>query len=224
MDSIAALYNSSSDSAEESDGDGPAAAPPAPAARADPSDADADADAATDRKRKREDADEPPSWIRAFAHVEGNWPSHVSVSVGVDGDAELRELCRRVVERAQQQLGADVALVPIGGGDEQLAGYHLSLSRPFALRYEQITPFVLELRAALKWRRRFVVSLAGATVLVNDERTRSFLALRVADGAKDVAATLQCVDACMKRFALPLYYEVRPAVRVLLCVTSGTVC
>lgn len=197
MDSIATFYGSdsssrSSDSSDDED--------VVEVAR------ESDVDT-NDRKRKREREGDEPAWIRAFAHVEGNWPSHVRVTVGA-GDADLRGLCDRVISRAQQQLGANAAaLVPLDAGSD-LSGIHLSLSRPFALRYAQITPFVLELRAALKWRRRFVLSLAGATVLVNDERTRSFLALQVADGAHDVRATLQRVDACMKRFALPLYYEV----------------
>ncbi|TYZ62554.1 hypothetical protein PybrP1_009674 [[Pythium] brassicae (nom. inval.)] len=199
MDSIAAFYGSDSSSSPSDSSDEEAAAPLALEDDADAS----DADTTSGRKRKRE-GEESPAWIRAFAHVEGNWPSHVHVIIGA-GDAELRELCGRVVSRAQQELGTRLALVPMDSSE--LGGVHLSLSRPFTLRYEQITPFVLELRAALKWRRRFVLSLAGATVLVNDERTRSFLALRVADGEREVLATLKCVDACMKHFALPVYYE-----------------
>lgn len=56
---------------------------------------------------------------------------------------------------------------------------------------------------------RFALALYNPLVLVNDDSTRSFLALRVVEGEDSFLQTLRCVDKCMKRFDLPLYYEVR---------------
>lgn len=204
MDLIVAQYGSSSSSGASCSGSSDEEDTTAGAPSSNGTDSGCDHDdaagRAVDRKRKR--GSEVP-WVRAFAHVDGNWPSHVHVSIG--DDAELRALCARVISGAQQTIvdtgGSDSALVPMDD-------YHLSLSRPFVLQYDQIGAFVDELRAALKWRRRFVVALSGGTVLVNDEQTRSFLALCVSGGEKELVATVKCVDKCMKQFALPLYYEV----------------
>lgn len=198
MDSIVAQYglsgSSCSGSSDEED-EGEAGVSPSTSGH------ESDGVTATGRKRKR--VSEVP-WVRAFAHVDGNWPSHVNVCI--DDDAELHALCARAISSAQQNMarasGDSTQLVPMDA-------YHLSLSRPFMLQYYQIDAFVDELRAALKWRRRFVVALSDATVLVNDEQTRSFLALRVSSGEKELLTTIKCVDKCMKQFALPLYYEVR---------------
>lgn len=54
----------------------------------------------------------------------------------------------------------------------------------------------------------FQVSLGDVLVLVNDEKTRSFLALRVEQGGAAFLQTLKCVDRCMALFRLPIYYEV----------------
>lgn len=205
MDSIMAQYGSSSSDSSCSGSSEDEQEVSASAASSDAGNSAAadEAGRAGDRKHTSE-----APWVRAFAHVDGNWPSHVHVSMG--NDAELRALCDRVISGAQQSIvGAgcsdtDATLVPMDD-------YHLSLSRPFVLQYDQISTFVDELRAALKWRRRFVVALSEATILVNDELTRSFLALCVSGGEKELLATIKCVDKCMKQFALPLYYEVRPA-------------
>lgn len=61
----------------------------------------------------------------------------------------------------------------------------------------------------------FQVSLGDALVLVNDEKTRSFLALRVEHGAPAFLQTLKCVDRCMALFHKATYYEVRLAPTVL---------
>lgn len=145
-------------------------------------------------------------WTRAFPHVDGNWPSHVNISIA--GDATFHALCSTLIDRVQGIAAAGgAALVAMGDAD-----CHLSLSRPFVLTFDQIEPFVGALRAALKWRRRFFISLRGATILLNDDKTRSFLALRVRDGEQEVINTVKCVDKCMKQFSLSTYYEVNAAI------------
>ncbi|OWZ22922.1 hypothetical protein PHMEG_0002300 [Phytophthora megakarya] len=154
---------------------------------------------------KRERSDEP-QWKRAFPHVDGNWPSHVRIDIPVN--QELRELVRHAIERAQEIVGDEVALVPFKQLEsDENDRLHLSLSRPFVLTYDQINSFVDSLRAALKWRQRFSVTLKRALVLVNDDKTRSFLALRVGEGEEEFLQVLRCVDQCFTRFELPTYYK-----------------
>ncbi|KAG3119663.1 hypothetical protein PI124_g2155 [Phytophthora idaei] len=166
-------------------------------------------DAQVGTKRKRSDE---PQWTRAFPHVDGNWPSHVRIDIPVT--QELRELARYAIKRAQGIVGDAVTLVPfeeLGLGEASSTGanngLHLSLSRPFVLTYAQINGLVESLRAALKWQQRFNVTLRRALVLVNDDKTRSFLALRVAEGEQQFTQVLRCVDQCLSRFELPTYYK-----------------
>lgn len=110
-------------------------------------------------KRKRQGEPPRPQWKRAFPHIDGQWPSHVSITITVD--EQLRERVTSVIASAQGCVGDAVALVPLieepedGGGDESpWAELHLSLSRPFTLTYDQIDAFVDALRTALKWRKQ----------------------------------------------------------------------
>ncbi|KAF1332120.1 U6 snrna phosphodiesterase, partial [Globisporangium splendens] len=197
MDAIVACYESSSESSGVEEEEHVASSSDSE----DDSDAGGRDDGAVGQKRKRGSSSEPPQWTRAFPHVDGNWPSHVSITISADG--AFRSLCSKLVERVTSESG--VELVPMGSGGDD--AHHLSLSRPFVLTYDQIEPFVDELHAALKWRRRFSLSLHGATILCNDDKTRSFLALRVVNGHKEVLNILKCVDKCMRQFAQPMYYE-----------------
>ncbi|KAE8910297.1 hypothetical protein PF005_g1390 [Phytophthora fragariae] len=161
----------------------------------------------TKRKRSVE-----PQWKRAFPNVDGNWPSHVRIDIPVTEG--LREIAKCAIDRAQELMGDIVTLVPfeelrLGESSSRHSdnGLHLSLSRPFVLTFDQIEGFVDSLRSALKWRQRFSVTLQGALVLVNDDRTRSFLSLRVSEGEQQLKQVLRCVDQCLARFELPTYYE-----------------
>lgn len=226
MDAIAAAYDSSASSSDEE-------AAPLPSESSDER-------VGTKRRRLPDDAngDDPElrQWVRAFPHVAGNWPSHIKFTI--EPCAALRELCANAISHAQT-LATDVTLVA------EDAPYHLSLSRPFVLTRERIEPFVDELRAALKWRHRFghvysvalslcvlfnrlaavirfALALHDLLVLVNDDRTRSFLALRVVKGEDSFLQTLRSVDKCMQRFDLPLYYEVRKlSDRIPVTISTG---
>ena len=57
--------------------------------------------------------------------------------------------------------------------------------------------------------RRYSITLGRALVLVNDDKTRSFLALHVGKGKDEIIKVLRCVDQCLARFNQPTYYKVR---------------
>ena len=162
MESIIAAYGSSS---ELSDGASPASSQSeAECKTADESTGDGGMRSGMKRKRSDE-----PQRIRAFSHVDGNWPSHVRINIPID--QELRELAREAIDRTQKVVGKAVALVAFEelGLDKYSATsenleLHLSLSRPFVLNYDQINVFVDSLRAALKWRQRCVCFGAHGTM------------------------------------------------------------
>ncbi|KAH7479299.1 hypothetical protein PRIC1_009153 [Phytophthora ramorum] len=216
MESIVAAYGSSSessDAASSSDSD---------VECHDTDGLTADGDAQVGAKRKRSDE---PQWKRAFPHADGNWPSHVRIDITIT--PELRELARETINRVQELVGDTVTLVPfeeLGLGESSStkgdASLHLSLSRPFVLIYDQIDGFVDSLRAALKWRQRFNITLRRALVLVNDDKTRSFLALRVGEGEQQFVQVLRCVDQCLTQFKLPTYYK-NPIPHVSIASSMG---
>ncbi|CAI5728733.1 unnamed protein product [Peronospora destructor] len=205
MESIVAAYESSS---ELSDVASPASSQSEAECKAiDGSTGTGDIRSGSKRKRSKE-----PQRKRAFLHVDGNWPSHVRINIPVD--QELRELAREAIDHTQKVVGKAVALAAfeeLGLGKHPATSekleLHLSLSRPFVLKYNQINVFVDSLRAALKWRQRFSVTLCRTLVLVNDDKTRSFLALHVVKGEDEFVKLLRCVDECLARFKQPTYYK-----------------
>ena len=180
---------------------------------------------------------EKPRWTRGFAHVPGNWPSYVYVRVAPS--AALDAATERAVARARAHLRDDESAVPIAPADgapaDGAAPHHISLSRPFALRAHQIAPFVDALRAALAaagCAAPLHIALGGEApsfaVLVNDERTRTFIALRLGGaGARDRAARgalgrlVDAVDRTTARFGVGQPYYARPAFHVSLASVPG---
>ncbi|CAI5712832.1 unnamed protein product [Hyaloperonospora brassicae] len=203
MESIVAAYGSSSESSNATSASEAECA-------AGENESTARDDAHVGAKRKRSGG---LHWKRAFPHVDGNWPSHVRIDVSVN--QELRQLAMHAIKRAQELVGDDaIAVVPVdelklqeGPASDAHSALHVSLSRPFVLTYDQIRDFVDSLRAALKWRQRFCITLRRSLVLLNDDKTRSFLALRVVEGSGEVVQLLRCVDQCLARFGQPVYYQ-----------------
>ncbi|CAM9477318.1 unnamed protein product [Ectocarpus sp. 12 AP-2014] len=86
---------------------------------------------------------------------------------------------------------------------------HLSLSKTAALRAHQIDPFVRGLKEAVKSSRSFTASfVSGYDVLVNEDKTRSFVCLRVRGGRQMVLSLIAKVDPLMRRFKQSEYYKV----------------
>ncbi|KAG7397363.1 poly(U)-specific 3'-to-5' RNA exonuclease [Phytophthora boehmeriae] len=210
MESIAAAYGSSPESSNSSSSDEEESSP-----FEDEVTLNSEVHVGVKRKRSSE-----PQWTRAFPHVDGNWPSHVRIDIPVT--QKLRDVATEIIKRTQEFVGDAVDVVPFEelevGKEEQ--GLHLSLSRPFVLRYDQIDAFVDALRAVLKWRHRFSITLQQVLVLLNDEKTRSFLALRVGEGEQHINRLLRCVDQCLEQFKQPTYYE-NPIPHVSIASSMG---
>ncbi|CAM9487822.1 unnamed protein product [Ectocarpus fasciculatus] len=100
---------------------------------------------------------------------------------------------------------------------------HLSLSKTTALRAHQIDPFVRGLKEAVKSSRSFTASfVSGYDVLVNEDKTRSFVCLRVRGGRQMVLSLIAKVDPLMRRFNKSEYYE-EPIVHVSVASVLGDV-
>jgi hypothetical protein len=91
---------------------------------------------------------------RKFEHVDGNWPSHVFISIGkLQKDSNyFRYFTSSIIERLKslQRIVDDTVdhfLENNSFGIQRSSfeveeNLHISLSHPFVLRYHQIKPFV----------------------------------------------------------------------------------
>ncbi|KAL4429009.1 hypothetical protein ABPG77_006048 [Micractinium sp. CCAP 211/92] len=134
---------------------------------------------------------------RTFPHIHGSFPTHVYIEVPVPSSClgPLGELLSAVSARlpALQAVvhappssscqGAPPPSVslPAAGAPQVPAHpqelYHVSLSRTVPVRQDQIEPLVESLRRRLRQHDTFSICMGRPEVLVNDEGSRTFLAL-----------------------------------------------
>mmetsp|Transcript_54547 Transcript_54547/g.111287 ORF Transcript_54547/g.111287 Transcript_54547/m.111287 type:complete len:256 (-) Transcript_54547:53-820(-) len=142
----------------------------------------------------------PDGRVRAFPHVEGNYAGFIFVSVG--RARGLAEAGQQAVAAASGVLAEGCKLHRVPGDDQ-----HLSLSRTFALRRHQIEPLVQHLKSQLRTLPCFEVELAGADVLANDDRTRSFVGLKLKAGTEKMRGLVRAVDRSLTKWDVEPYYS-----------------
>ncbi|CAG8520577.1 27048_t:CDS:2 [Dentiscutata erythropus] len=84
---------------------------------------------------------------------------------------------------------------------------HISLSRPLFLKYFQIERFWDNLRKGFEDKKRFSLSFSEISHFINDEKTRSFLALEVGRGVNELKTLLEHVNKVAKDFRQEEFYE-----------------
>lgn len=120
--------------------------------------------------------------------------------------------------RQCQEAGQDsrTKLVPPMKSDEANNGsnipLHISISRPFYLQQHSISSFVEQVRKVLASYSPMAIALDvnNPEILVNDERTRSFLTVPAAQasmGDAPIVRMIRAIDPVMKRFGHSPYYE-----------------
>ena len=92
------------------------------------------------------------------------------------------------------------------------APLHISLSRPFYLQQQSISSFVEHVRKVLAPHSPTPVTfdLSNPEILVNDEKTRSFLtipAAQILSQNAPIIRMIRSIDIVMKRFGQSKYYE-----------------
>ncbi|XP_060650044.1 U6 snRNA phosphodiesterase 1 isoform X1 [Drosophila nasuta] len=146
--------------------------------------------------------------IRSFKHERGNWATFVYVPA----DSCVEQLEDFQTE-AIEMLATDLEL-------QMNESLHLSLSKTVVLQYHQIDEFTKSLQQALQSCSGFNSNLHLLEVYTNEEKTRTFLAVKL-DAAFTTKMTtlLQSVDLVMRDYRLPKFYE-KPSfhVSLLWCV------
>ncbi|KAF5390669.1 hypothetical protein D9757_002740 [Collybiopsis confluens] len=115
--------------------------------------------------------------IRSTPHVDGQWASHIYVPIRVESHSAIQKLLIDALETAQK---LEPALHPFETG--QSFDLHVSLSKPIFLRAHQRQDLKQAVRTLAQKCRSFKLSLTTFSILTNDEKTRTFLALDVGSG------------------------------------------
>jgi U6 snRNA phosphodiesterase len=123
--------------------------------------------------------------VRSFPHVPGNFAVHVFI------DVPTPELCRRPLENLLLQIKqifpdfSPVKSLNCDDGKTPLAlflaqpSYHVSLSRTLPIRLPHAEPLLISLRNNLHHIKRFTLCIHPILeVFLNDDKTRTFLALK----------------------------------------------
>mmetsp|Transcript_99563 Transcript_99563/g.145517 ORF Transcript_99563/g.145517 Transcript_99563/m.145517 type:complete len:385 (+) Transcript_99563:288-1442(+) len=151
--------------------------------------------------------------VRSFPHIEGNYAGYVYIPMrrieGLEAAAVratnmvaaiLNKNWKHGKSRSNQHL---LHRIPV-------QDLHLSVSRTFALRRQQIEPVVELLRKNLNALPRFDAAVSGIDLYSNDEKTRSFVGLSLCLGATRMETTTRAVDHALSTCSLePFYKEMR---------------
>lgn len=141
----------------------------------------------------KDDASKHDGRTRSFPHEPGVWASYVFASA-----SSLQNLADLVHKLCS---GADF-LKP---NDAKIC--HISLSKTVKLRHHWIQPIADRLREKLNPFHPFRLFLGSLEVYTNEERTRTFLGLKVHAGQKFLKDLVGEVDECLKEYGLPSFYD-----------------
>lgn len=86
---------------------------------------------------------------------------------------------------------------------------HISLAKTFSLRHSEIQVFCKHLGEAITAAKTggIFLSFDRWKILVNDNKSTSFLSLIASPPLGQVLALIEAVDSVMKRFDHPIYYD-----------------
>jgi len=150
----------------------------------------------TERKKRKRQENRKIKFERCVPHVLGNWAGHIYINI----ENPFLELIKSAAQNNLKHL--DVTDVFLH------SDIHISLSREFYLTLPCIEGFTSSIKKRLSIERSFTlfISTSHLSVLVNEEKTRSFFTFPVVN--RNEMMRLVCgVDDCMSKFKLPLYYK-----------------
>ena len=145
--------------------------------------------------------------VRSFYHFPGNWATHVLVPF------HQPESFSEFLASLQNAWPSEVSELNMCA----MHDFHVSISRTVPIRHHWIEPLKELLEHAFRGKRKFVCDFPKLGIYVNDEKTRTFVALDVEIGVAQLKDLVQVVDKAFLEFGLPKYYDVRMRWSNLLC-------
>ncbi|XP_077982985.1 U6 snRNA phosphodiesterase 1-like isoform X1 [Glandiceps talaboti] len=151
-------------------------------------------DTGTDRKSSNDDDNEHKGRIRSFAHEAGNWATYVYIPYNPD-------------EKFHQLISSLLQVVPSNLDMQTVEDFHISLSRTVILRHHWIDSFIDSVRQRLSNWPSFTLTFETPEFYTNEEKTRSFLGLKISAGHDNLLSLTTEIDQSLGEFRLPKFYE-----------------
>jgi hypothetical protein len=182
----------------------------------------------------------PAAFTRSQPHIRGNWAGHVFIHVHantsnckarpsvqkINHASSLRSLSDQAVHQWKDKLETANGFVTDGGVLAVHELIHISLSRTLYLQQGNIASFIQQLSERLQFVEPGWVALANSTnkILVNDDRTRSFLTwpVQTTRPVLFLETLVEHVNAVLTRYQQPTYYD-PPLFHVSLASIPGVV-
>ncbi|KAG0245884.1 poly(U)-specific 3'-to-5' RNA exonuclease [Mortierella sp. GBA43] len=169
-----------------------------------------------DRERPPDNPEKHQGRVRARPHIDGSWPVHVYLEVKLS--SELFDIVSTLTRTARKSVPGTVSLLQSIESLQDKKGIpteattaddavelHVSLTRPLYLQELHIGRFTSDVRNAFKNRKS--ISFSGVQSFSNDERTRSFLSLRVGSGHAEIQSLMEEMDVIAERYNQPKFYD-----------------
>ncbi|XP_026481628.1 U6 snRNA phosphodiesterase [Ctenocephalides felis] len=129
--------------------------------------------------------------VRSFAHERGNWATFVYIQYEDDGLVEM--MCSDLKKIFPKLMNVD--------------DYHISVTKTFVLRHHLIEPFVKTVKDNIKSIEKFDITFGDLQIYTNEDKTRTFVGLKVSSGVKDLLRVVEEMDKSLEDYKLPVYYE-----------------
>ncbi|XP_046843265.1 U6 snRNA phosphodiesterase-like [Xenia sp. Carnegie-2017] len=134
---------------------------------------------------------------RGFNHFPGNWATHVFVPFDLPETFDLFiSYLRKIWSNEDFELHIF-----------DTRDFHVSISRTVPIRHHWIKPLTKLLEHGFHGKRRFICDFQKVSLYVNDDRTRTFLALDVTIGISQLKDLVLVVDKAFREFGLQEYYD-----------------
>lgn len=143
--------------------------------------------------------------VRSFAHERGNWATYVFVPF--DPDLGMTTLLSKLTQTASVDL-------------KQIDHFHISLSKTVILRHHWIDSLIDDVRNKIAIIKSFVICFDGLAVYKNEEKTRTFLGLKIKSGFDPLAKLVSFVDDSLMEFNLQTFYKT-PSFHMSIAWTVG---
>ncbi|KAF8349234.1 hypothetical protein F5887DRAFT_878788 [Amanita rubescens] len=147
--------------------------------------------------------------VRTHPHVEGQYATHVYLSLRLKSQSAMCRLLRDVVAEAKTRVPSlqEACKLESEGNSSKSPELHISLSRPIYLRAYQREDFKREVMRISKQQKPFSMSFTTFSELVNDERTRVFLAVEIGAGHHELKSLATALAPIIRQLRQQGYYE-----------------
>ncbi|CAK5270211.1 unnamed protein product [Mycena citricolor] len=142
---------------------------------------------------------------RSTPHIDGQYATHVYASVPLSRSSQLFDAISKITASAKARVPAlnDFFSAPDGRRPE----LHISVTRPIFVRAHQREELKRAVKRIADGTRPFSASLACITELVNDERTRVFLALEIGAGHHELSELTASLNPVLQAIRQEVYYS-----------------